>query len=54
MIGDRKHDCIGALENGIPCIGVSFGFAEEGELEENGAYVIADNFNELIKILLKK
>ena len=54
MIGDRKHDCIGALENGIPCIGVSFGFAEEGELEENGAFVIADDFNELIKILLKK
>ena len=54
MIGDRKHDCIGALENGIPCIGVSFGFAEEGELEENGAFVIADDFDDLINILLKK
>ncbi len=54
MIGDRKHDCIGALKNNIPCIGVSFGFAEDGELEENGAVMIADSFDGLCEMLLKE
>ena len=33
MIGDRRHDAAGAAANGIPCIGVRWGFAEPGELE---------------------
>ena len=53
MVGDRKHDCIGAKKNNIPCIGVSFGFASMGELEENGAISIVDNFSELEKLLLE-
>lgn len=53
MVGDRKQDVIGAIKNDIPCIGVSFGFAPEGELEENGAIEIADSIQELTKILLK-
>lgn len=53
MIGDRKHDCIGAVKNNVPCIGVSFGFAEEGELEKNGATAIVNSFDELLELLLK-
>ena len=52
MIGDRKHDVEGAKKNGLPCIGVSFGFAPEGELEEYGAIAIADDMNNLLEILL--
>ena len=26
LVGDRMHDAEGARENGIPCIGVTFGF----------------------------
>ncbi len=51
MVGDRKHDVIGAKLNGIPCIGVSFGFAEKGELEENGVLEIADDMEKLFEIL---
>ena len=52
MIGDRKHDIEGAKKNGVPCIGVSFGFAPEGELEKYGAVAIADNMDNLLEILL--
>lgn len=37
MIGDRKHDILGAKECGIPSLGVYYGFAEPGELEKAGA-----------------
>lgn len=53
MVGDRKQDLIGAYKNNIPCIGVSFGFAPDGELEENGALEIADSISKLLEILLK-
>lgn len=33
MIGDRRHDAAGAAANGVPCIGVTWGFAPDGELE---------------------
>ena len=52
MIGDRKHDVEGAKKNGLACIGVSFGFAPEGELEECGAIAIADDMNNLLEMLL--
>lgn len=40
MIGDRSHDVHGASANGIPCIGVAWGFAPDGELEAAGAAVV--------------
>lgn len=51
MVGDRRHDCIGAKAWNIPCIGVSFGYAEEGELEEAGAIKIASSPEELYEML---
>ena len=53
MVGDRKHDVIGARKNRIDCIGVSFGYAEDGELKENHATLIVDDINELTNVLLK-
>lgn len=40
MVGDRAQDAAGAIANGIDCIGVSWGFAPDGELEEAGAVAV--------------
>ncbi len=53
MVGDRKHDVEGAAVFGMDCMGVSFGFAEEGELEEAGAIDTADTVEELTEKLLR-
>jgi len=37
MIGDRKHDIIGAANNGIPAIGVLYGYGDREELTSAGA-----------------
>ena len=52
MIGDRKHDIVGAKKNGIASVGVAFGYAEEGELEEAGADRIVASVSALRKLLL--
>jgi phosphoglycolate phosphatase len=52
MVGDRAHDMIGAKENGIDCVGVLYGYGEREELEEAGAAFIAEDIDELARILL--
>ncbi|WP_444665384.1 HAD hydrolase-like protein [Cellulomonas sp. CW35] len=39
MVGDRSHDVVGAHANGVPCLGVTWGYAEPGELAEADALV---------------
>ena len=41
MIGDRKHDVLGAKANGIKSIGVLYGFGDLAELKTAGADFIA-------------
>lgn len=53
MVGDRKHDIIGSKMCNIASCGVRFGYAEQGELENAGADFIADNIDEMLKILMK-
>ncbi len=53
MIGDRKHDILGAKACGIPSIGVRFGYAEPQELEEAGADHIVNTVEELKTFLLE-
>ncbi|WP_262298746.1 HAD family hydrolase [Microvirga sesbaniae] len=43
MIGDRKHDVIGAAANGIATIGVSWGYGSREELRQAGAACLADD-----------
>ena len=50
MIGDRKHDILGAKKCGIESIGVRFGYAEAGELEEAGADYIVETMDELQRL----
>lgn len=47
MIGDRSHDVVGAAAHDIPTIGVGWGYAEPGELEEAGAFAVAWQPSEL-------
>ncbi len=54
MIGDRKYDIHGARYFGLRNIGVSYGFAPVGELEEAGADVIVDTVEELTRVLLER
>lgn len=51
MVGDRLHDVHGAAANGLDCIGVSWGFAADGELEAAGAAVVVDTAGELLSAL---
>lgn len=54
MIGDRKYDIIGAKENNIASIGVTYGYGSEEELKKAGATYIVDNVIALYdKIILK-
>ncbi len=43
MVGDRKHDIIGAKEFDMQAVGVRCGYAEENELEDSGADYVVDN-----------
>lgn len=53
MIGDRKHDILGAKKNGIKSCGVLFGYGSKEELENSGADFICKNIKELEKICLE-
>lgn len=37
MVGDRAHDVLGAQQNGLPAIGVLWGFGSPTELQDAGA-----------------
>lgn len=54
MVGDRKHDIIGAAKNGLKSVGVLFGYGGLKELKEAGADRIAGSVSELEKILLSE
>ncbi len=51
MIGDRKHDLIGALANDMTPIGVAWGYGSIEELTEAGAAAIAQSPRELADLL---
>lgn len=53
MVGDRSFDIVGAKNCGVESVGVYYGFAEPGELEEAGADHIAGTVPELEEILTK-
>lgn len=53
MIGDRKYDIEGGNRYGLYTIAVSYGYADEGELEAAGADRIVDSVKELKDALLK-
>jgi phosphoglycolate phosphatase len=50
MIGDRKHDILGAKKVGLKACGVLFGYGSRQELETAGADFITENVSRLDKI----
>lgn len=52
MVGDRRYDAEGAAACGLPCVGVRYGYAADGELEAAGAHPIVDTVEELRQYLL--
>ena len=51
MIGDRKHDIIGAKELGMDSIGVLYGFGNKEEFQKASADYIVEDVEELNKLL---
>lgn len=51
MIGDREHDVLGAKENGLPSIGVLYGYGSREELEQAGADYIAETVEDIFELL---
>lgn len=52
MIGDRKYDIEGAKAAGTHSIGVSYGYARSGELQEAGAEIVVQDVAGLRRVLL--
>ncbi len=53
MIGDRKHDILGALANGVASIGALWGYGEPGELKAAGAQRLAKTPQDIVRFLLE-
>ena len=51
MVGDREHDVDGARKEGLPCIGVLYGFGSREELEKAGAERIISRPEELCDLI---
>ena len=51
MIGDRYHDVIGAKQNQIFAIGVTYGYGSEEELRSYGADVLAHSPNDILRLI---
>ena len=51
MVGDRKHDILGAKQIGIKSVGVLFGFGSKEELISAGADNIAENAKDILNYI---
>ena len=54
MVGDRAQDVAGARTLGLPSIGVTWGYAEPGELEAAGADQVVGTPLELVNALVDR
>ncbi|MCC2652482.1 MAG: family hydrolase [Microvirga sp.] len=52
MIGDRKHDAIGARTNGLASIGVTWGYGSRQELLDAGVARLVDSPHDLAEPIL--
>lgn len=53
MVGDTAFDVIGANENNIPCIGVSWGYGSKESMLQEGVIAVVDTMDDLLQILQK-
>ncbi len=52
MLGDREHDVIGAIANGLPCVGALWGYGGADELRVAGATRLAADPAEAAELIL--
>lgn len=52
MVGDRRFDVEAAIANGVPSIGVTWGFGTRAELDDAGATLVVDQPSELAEAVL--
>ena len=52
MVGDRIFDIQAGKQNGLLTVGAAYGFAENGELEQNADYIVKTTA-ELEALLMK-
>ncbi len=52
MVGDRDYDVFGAKQNGLVCLGVTYGYGSREELEQAGAAGIARSAGEICSFIL--
>ena len=48
MVGDTSFDVLGALELGLPCLGVAWGYGDVQEMREAGAVEIVRDVKEML------
>ncbi|MNC81187.1 5'-nucleotidase [compost metagenome] len=53
MIGDRKHDLIGARSNGLDCVAVGYGFGSRDELTTEAPTYHFDTLAQLHEAFLR-
>ena len=53
MVGDRRHDIIGASKAGIHSIGVLYGYGSREELQKAGAEMIAVTPDDITRLILQ-
>ena len=51
MVGDRKHDVLGANQLGINTVGVLYGYGDLEELRSAGARYIAKTVNDILNFI---
>lgn len=51
MVGDRSHDMIGAKRAGLHGIGVLYGYGSKEELEQSGAWMLAETPGQVVSLL---
>lgn len=51
MVGDRKHDVLGAKANGLKSIGVLYGYGSRDELLKSGADFLANEPADILKLI---
>ncbi|MEI5993391.1 HAD family hydrolase [Candidatus Enterococcus mansonii] len=54
MIGDRRHDILGAKENGLASMGVLYGFGAISELKDAGATYIVEKPADIVATIIKR
>ena len=52
MVGDRRHDVLGAKEFNLPCLGVLYGYGSREELNEAGAIALAETPEQVADYIL--